>query len=303
MPDSELARQLADLLPGRVRFHEPMKLHTTWRIGGPADIFVEPQGVDDLARALAFARRENLPVAVIGGGSNLLVKDGGIRGLVIKIGEGLAQLEILGARISAGAGAKLARLTRAAKEAGIGGCEFLAGIPGTVGGAVIMNAGAYGKATGDICTAVKLMDEAGRLEERSGAALGFGYRTSSLKGSKLIVVEASFQGVFREPQAIEAEMKGILEKRKQTQPLGHPSAGSVFKNPPGTSAGFLIEQAGGKGMRVGDAAVSHVHANFIVNLGRAAARDVLELMERVKMLVWQKYAVELEPEVQILGED
>ncbi|MCL6447679.1 MAG: UDP-N-acetylmuramate dehydrogenase [Armatimonadetes bacterium] len=300
---SRLARELMRLLPGQVRLDEPMKLHTTWRIGGPADLFVEPDGVAGLAQALAFARRENLPVTIIGNGSNLLVKDGGIRGLVVKIGGGFRWLNIQGSRITAGAGTGLARLTGAAKEAGVGGFEFLAGIPGTVGGAVVMNAGAFGKATSDLCASVQLMDETGRLAERPGAALGFGYRTSNLQGSKLIVVAAVFRGTYREPQAIQAEMEDLFNRRKKTQPLGCPSAGSVFQNPPGISAGFLIERAGGKGMRAGDAAVSPVHANFIVNLGNATARDVLKLIEQVKIAVREKYAIELKPEVQIIGED
>lgn len=300
---SRLARELMRLLPGQVRLDEPMKLHTTWRIGGPADLFVEPDGVASLAQALAFARRENLPVTVIGNGSNLLVKDGGIRGLVVKIGGGFRWLNIQGSRITAGAGTGLARLTGAAKEAGVGGFEFLAGIPGTVGGAVVMNAGAFGKATSDLCESVQLMDETGRLAERPGTALGFGYRTSNLQGSKLIVIAAVLQGTYREPQAIQAEMEDLFNRRKETQPLGHPSAGSVFQNPPGISAGFLIERAGGKGMRAGDAAISPVHANFIVNLGSATARDVLKLIEQVKIAVREKYAIELKPEVQIIGED
>jgi UDP-N-acetylmuramate dehydrogenase len=297
------AARLERLLPGRVRFGEPMKLHTTWRIGGPADFFVEPRGTDELVRALAFAREENLPVTVIGGGSNLLVKDGGIRGLVIKIGEGFARLEIEGDRVRAGAGVRLARLTGAAQEAGVGGFEFLAGIPGTVGGAVVMNAGAFGKAAGDLCEKVLAIDAGGRMQTLSRPELGFGYRTSSLQGKNLVVIEAAFRGTPREPAAIRTETDLLLKRRRATQPGGFPSAGSVFKNPPGASAGRLIEQAGAKGMRCGGAAVSPVHANFIVNLGEATARDVLSLIFKVKAAVKEKFAVELELEVQVLGED
>ncbi|MEW6424852.1 MAG: UDP-N-acetylmuramate dehydrogenase [Bacillota bacterium] len=303
MPESKLARELMRLLPGQVHVDEPMKLHTTWRIGGPADFFIDPDGVESLARALGFAREANLPVTIIGKGSNLLVKDGGIRGLVVKIGSGFTRLSVQGNRVSAGAGVGLARLTAAAQDAGLGGFEFLAGIPGSVGGAVVMNAGAFGKAIGDLCEEVELMDETGRLTRRAGAGLGFGYRTSSLQDSKLIVLAATFRGTHRDRDAIRAEAQGIFNRRKKSQPLGEPSAGSVFKNPPGFSAGFLIEQAGAKGMRAGGAAVSGVHANFIVNLGNATAGDVLTLLEQVKSLVWQKFAIELEPEVRILGED
>lgn len=303
MRESRLAHELMHLLPGQVRPHEPMKLHTTWRIGGPADIFVEPDGVASLARALTFARNKNLPVTIIGNGSNLLVKDGGIRGLVIKIGNAFSWLRIQENRLIAGAGTRLASFTGAAKEAGIGGFEFLAGIPGTVGGAVVMNAGAFGRAIGDFCETVRLMEETGRLTEQPGAALGFGYRKSNLQGKRLIVLEATFKGTPREPGAIQAESEELFNRRKKTQPFGYPSAGSVFQNPPGTSAGYLIEQAGAKGMRSGDAIVSPAHANFIVNLGNATARDVLTLIEQVKIHVWRKYAIELQPEVQILGED
>lgn len=298
-----LAAKLERLLPGRVSFGEPLKLHTTWRIGGPADFFVEPRGTEELVRALAFAREESLPVTVIGGGSNLLVKDGGIRGLVIKIGGGFSRLEISGERVVAEAGVRLARLTGAALEAGVGGFEFLTGIPGTVGGAVVMNAGAFGRAAGDLCESVRLLDEDGRLKTLSRRELFFGYRTSSLQGKNAVVVEAAFRGALREPAAIRADMEAVQKRRWATQPSGYPSAGSVFKNPPGTSAGFLIEQAGAKGLRCGGAAVSPVHANFIVNLGGATARDVLDLISKVKTVVKQRFAVELELEVQVLGED
>jgi len=303
VPEKKIAHELMYLLPGRVRINEPMKNHTTWCIGGPADILVEPDGISSLAQVLNLVKREKLPFTVIGNGSNLLVKDGGIRGLVIKISSGFDGIEVTEKQVRAGAGAKLPSLIKAARDAGLGGFEFLAGIPGTVGGALIMNAGAFGKSIGDICLSALLMDEMGQIGRRTGKELDFDYRKSNLQNSSVIILEASFQGACRDPEDIRMDMENLLQRRKNTQPYGYPCAGSVFKNPPGYSAGFLIDLAGGKEIHEGDAAVSGVHANFIVNLGAASARDVLELIKKVTILVCQKFNIELELEIQVLGED
>lgn len=303
MVDQVSYQNLQLLLPGQVRFLEPMKLHTTWRIGGPADVLVEPDGAKSLSRALGFAGRFNLPVTVIGNGSNILVRDGGIRGVVIKIGYGFSWIRAEGGRIVAGAGVKLAQLTKVALDAGIGGFEFAAGIPGTVGGAVVMNAGINEGAMSDVIENVVVMDGMGRLLKKSARELGFGYRTSNLQGASLIVIEAFCRGTFCEAPAIQSRMEEILSKRKKTQPYAYPSAGSVFKNPPEGTAGYLIDQAGGKGMRVGDAMVSTMHANFIVNLGTARACDVLELIGRVQELVRRRFGIKLVLEVRVMGED
>lgn len=303
LPRKRLFRKFTCLYPGRVLLNESMKDHTTWRIGGPADIFFEPDGITSLTQVMALAGKEKIPVTVIGAGSNLLIKDGGIRGLVIKVGRGLDRIEITNKQIRAGAGVKLSYLTKVVRNAGLGGFEFLAGIPGTVGGALMMNAGAFGGSISDICLSALLIDEKGEMSRRTAEEIGFGYRCSNLQNNGLVVLEAVFQGVSRAPEDIQADMENLLQKRKKTQPFGYPCAGSIFKNPPGYSAGFLIDQAGGKRMREGNAAVSDVHANFIVNFGAARASDVLKLIENVTALVRQKFNIDLELEIKVLGED
>jgi len=303
MADQAPYQDLQRLLPGQVRLLEPLKLHTTWRIGGPADVLVEPDGAESLSRALDFAGCFNLSVTVIGNGSNILVRDSGIRGMVIKIGNGFSRIRAEGDRIAAGAGVKLAQLLKVALDAGIGGFEFVAGVPGTVGGAVVMNAGIEEAAMSDVVENVVVMDGMGRLFKQPARELGFGYRTSNLQGASLIVIDAECRGTFCEARIIQARMEEILSKRKKTQPYKYPSAGSVFKNSPEGTAGYLIDQAGGKGMRVGDAMVSTVHANFIVNLGTATACDVLKLIGRVQELVSCRFGIKLALEVRVLGED
>jgi len=292
-----------DSLPGQVWLDEPMKLHTTWRIGGPADVLVEPDSMESLRVTLDLVQKHNLPLTVIGNGSNILVCDGGIRGVVLKIGARFSKVTVENNKITAGGGAKLVSLVNAALSKGIGGFEFLAGIPGTVGGAVVMNAGVNGAAICDVLEYALLMDQSGKTFRRTSEEFGFGYRMSNLQGASLIVLEACCLGINREKKDIEKRIKEILERRKNTQPITSASAGSVFKNPPGSYAGLLIDQAGGKGLRVGDAMVSTVHSNFIVNLGKATAREVLDLIEKVKELVVQRFAIELTLEVKVLGED
>jgi UDP-N-acetylmuramate dehydrogenase len=294
---------IRDSLPGQAQLDEPMKFHTTWRIGGPADVLVEPDSMEGLRLTMDLVQKYNLPLTVIGNGSNILVCDRGIRGVVLKIGDGFSKVTVENNKITAGAGVKLVRLVNAALSKGIGGFEFLAGIPGTVGGAVVMNAGANGAAFCDILEYVFLMDPSGKTIRRSSEELGFDYRMSNLQGASLIVLEAYCLGVSREKKDIQQKIDEMLEKRKNTQPTSSATAGSVFKNPPGTSAGFLIDQAGGKGLRVGDAMVSAVHSNFIVNLGKATAREVLDLIDQVKELVIQRFGTELTLEVKVLGED
>lgn len=303
MEDRVNCKYLEYILPGRIRLSEPMKLHTTWRIGGPADFFVEPEGEKELSEVLDFAHHYRLPVTVIGNGSNLLVRDRGIRGVVIKIGKGFAKIKTEGNKITSGAGVNLSYLMKTALEAGIGGLEFIAGIPGSVGGAVVMNAGIKGITMSDVVENVLVMNNTGQVIQYRAEELEFGYRTSKLKDAPLIVLEAGCRGSFCDSQIILFRVRENLNRRKQTQPYAQPSAGSVFKNPPGESAGYLIDQIGGKGMRVGEAAVSDVHANFIVNLGTATARDVLELISRIQELVSRQYGIKLALEVQVLGED
>ncbi len=303
MADSAICRELQELLPGRVRTGEPMKNHTSWRIGGPSEIFVEPAGREELQLVVSHAHRRQVPLMVIGNGSNLLVTEGGIRGIVVKIGSDLGRITTRDLRITAEAGAKLAAVAAVARDQGLGGFEFSAGIPGTVGGAVVMNAGANGSSICSLVHKVLLLSLEGEFYQRANKDFSFGYRSSILQSEPAIVVEAEFLCYFRDKEEISAEIERHLARRRQTQPLGYPNAGSVFKNPPGDSAGRLIEAAGLKGFRVGDAQISTVHANFIINLGSATARDILKLIELAREKVLGCFGVELQLEIKVIGND
>lgn len=298
-----LSGELQALIKGRVSSSEPMSKHTTWRIGGPADLFVNPIGQEDLYKAVEFARKRDIPHFVIGNGSNLLVKDGGVRGMVIKLGRGLAEISVSGNSIKAGAGAMLPELAATARKAGIGGFEFAAGIPGSLGGAVVMNAGALNGCVADVLTSITVLDEHSNFSSMTKEELGFSYRKSVMHRLPLICVETNWSGTYKDKALIEEETKDYLAKRKAAQPQGFPNAGSVFKNPEGDSAGRLIEAAGGKGLRVGDAEIATKHANWILNLGNASAKDVLILIEKARKLVEEKFGISLQREVKLLGED
>jgi len=302
LTDAAIYEDLQKTLKSPVFLAEPMSKHTSWRIGGPADLFVAPRDEEDLRRALIFARARGLPVTLVGNGSNLLVSDYGIRGMVIKIGPGLSEVQVQGALIKAGAGTPLPRLADRAMRAGLAGFEFLAGIPGTVGGALVMNAGANGCAVGERVRQVTAYDYAGNRLIFNAGELVFKYRKSSLADRKVIVTGVVLEGVPGRVEEIKKRMENYLARRRKTQPLEFPNAGSVFKTPPGDSAGRLIEAAGCKEMRVGNIQVSPRHANFFVNLGGGVARDVLKLIERVQHLVEEKCGVKLVLEVQMLGE-
>jgi UDP-N-acetylmuramate dehydrogenase len=299
----ELAGKLAKAISSPILLEEPMRLHTSWRIGGPAQFLVDLRTIPDLQYIVSFSRDYHLPLIVIGAGTNLLALDGGIRGIVVKLGAGMASLHTGNGVITAGAGAKLGQLAAEACSAGIGGFEFLAGIPGTVGGAVVMNAGASGSSVSKVVKEVALVDSRGELFRRPAGELGFGYRRSNLLNSSYIVVEGVFRGVKGSRQEIKGKMADFLTYRKSAQPYDLPNAGSVFKNPPGDSAGRLIELAGCKGLRAGDAQVSEKHANFIVNLGEATAGEVLKLIETVRERVYNHFGTELVPEIQIVGNE
>ncbi|RDV82905.1 UDP-N-acetylmuramate dehydrogenase [Ammonifex thiophilus] len=289
-------------LKGHVYLREPMERHTTWRIGGPAEMLVEPADQEDLALILRLAREEGIPLNLIGNGSNILVGDAGVPGIVVKMGQAMGEVKVEGRRLRAGAGAKLARLAALAQVAGLAGLEFTCGIPASLGGAVVMNAGAAGQSMAEVVRWVKVMDREGRVEILRGEELGFGYRQSVLQHLPVVVLEVELELCPDDPTAVARRMAAVWRKRQLTQPLEYPSAGSVFKNPPGApAAGKLIELAGGKGLRVGEAMVSPKHANFIVNLGRARATDVLCLIRQVQSLVEAKFGIKLEPEVKFLG--
>ena len=299
---SYLPPSLTGKIEGKILYNEPMKNHTTWRIGGPAEVLVEPASRKDIALLLKFAKESGQPLTVIGNGSNLLVGDSGIKGVVIKIGDALGRVRIVEEKLIAEAGAKLGRVTAIAQAAGLGGLEFAVGIPATIGGAVTMNAGANGVSMADIVDTVTVIDYDVRERVFGVEELSFGYRTSLLQQLPAIVVEIVLRLTRRDPIEIRRRGEEFLRRRRITQPLEYPSAGSVFKNPPGDAAGRLIELAGAKGLRIGDAMVSEKHANFIVNLGNAQARDVLLLIERVREMVREKFGIQLELEVKVIGD-
>lgn len=300
---NQLAEVLKQKMPGHVFCNEPMKKHTSFKIGGPADILVQPQDADALAQALAAARDCGVPVTILGNGSNVLVRDKGLRGLVIKIGNALKTFRQDGERLYFGAGYSLALASRKAWECGLSGMEFAVGIPGSIGGAVYMNAGAYNGEMKCVVENVRVMDMTGKAMELTAEDLQFGYRKTSLQQSGYIITEVCLKMQPGDKDAIKAMMDDFSSRRISKQPLELPSAGSMFKRPPGHFAGTLIEQAGLKGYTVGGAQVSEKHAGFVVNRGSATAADVLQLIADVRRIVMEKAGVELHPEVLVIGEE
>jgi UDP-N-acetylmuramate dehydrogenase len=284
-----------------VREREPLQRHVSFRVGGPADVLVVPRSVEELRAVAAalFARR--LPFVVLGQGSNVLIADAGIRGVVVKIGKGPDQFAFDGERLRAQAGAGLPHLARAAADHGLGGLEFAAGIPASIGGAVVMNAGAHGHAMDEVVEGVEIVDGSGARRLRADE-LAYAYRTSRLQREPAVVVDATLRLGRGDPAEIRARTETWLRQRGETQPIGPPSSGCVFRNPPGDHAGRLVDLAGGKGLSVGGARVSDVHANYIINTGGATAADVVTLAHKVKALVAEKFGMVLEPEIKLLGE-
>jgi UDP-N-acetylenolpyruvoylglucosamine reductase len=285
-----------------IRAHEPLAKRTTLRVGGPADVYVEPASEADLAAVLILCGERELPFFVLGRGSNLLVRDGGFRGVVICLAQPFfSRIEIVGGRLLCGAGAKLKNLAVEAKRNGLSGLEFLEGIPGSVGGALRMNAGAMGNETFNAVESVRFMDLGGRIHEYAGRKMAAAYRSCALLKIH-IALSAAFKGHAASRTEIEQRMKVFSEKRWESQSAA-PSAGCMFKNPAAIPAGKLIDELGLKGLRVGGAMVSAEHGNFLVNEGNATARDVLELIETIKQRVKAGRGIELHTEVEILGED
>jgi UDP-N-acetylmuramate dehydrogenase len=286
---------------GEVRFKEPLSFHTSLRMGGAADIFVVPQDVDDIRHALLFAEREQLPVAVLGGGNNLLVRDRGIRGVVLKLEGCLGRAEFHGEEAVAGAGVSLSSLIREAAVLNLGGIECLVGIPATVGGALAMNAGTPEGTIGDFVSAVYYLHPDGALGEFKPGTGAFTYRSFQVP-SGAVLVGARLQLQRRPLAEIQKDIKQRLKIKKSTQPLALASAGWVWKNPGHEQASRLIEKAGLKSKRINGAEISAKHANFIVNRGGATATDVLALMELTQERVFAHAGVMLEPEIRIIGE-
>ena len=284
-----------------VRLDEPMSKHTTFRIGGPAQYFVTPMDTEELSQIVVLCRAENVPFFLLGHGSNILVDDNGMTGVVIQLYKNYSRYSIKGNVVKAEAGVMLNRLGQDIRDAGLTGFEFAAGIPGTLGGAVMMNAGAYGGEMKDIVESVSLMDYDGNLLEKSGEEMDFSYRHSIVEDEDLIVLGATLKLAKGDVKAISDKMNELAVARKTKQPLEFPSAGSTFKRPEGYFAGKLIMDAGLKGYSVGDAQVSEKHCGFVINKGHANACDVLKLIDDVKKTVYDKFQVELEPEVRIVG--
>ena len=299
---------LTGVVRGKIQWDAPLSALTTYRIGGPADALVTLLDVEDLQEVLKFCRLEELRWKLLGRGSNILAADEGFGGIVIVLGEGFKYIGRDPERdqgsnwVKSGAGVGLARLSSWCADSGLSGFEFASGIPGTVGGGVVMNAGAWGRSMADVIRSIELVDQE-KIEIISEKHLNFSYRTCRvLAGRKNAVVTGvtmSFKTAA--PEQIKETIRTLKEKRKERQPYGQPNCGSVFRNPEEISAGQLIDEAGLKGRRIGDAAVSEKHANFIVNCGQASAHDVLALIDEIKERVMQTSGVELIPEVQFLG--
>ena len=281
----------------------PMAEWTTLRVGGPADLLVQARDARDIAAVLRALADKGAPLVVVGGGSNLLVRDGGVRGVVLVVGEAMSDARIDGDMLIAQAGVPLSKAARLAQRAGLSGLETLSGIPGTVGGAACMNAGAHGAEMADIVESVDVLDTAGAPHTLAREALSFGYRKSALTAQNLIVTGVRCRLRPDDPEAISRRMADMAARRREKQPLTLPSAGSFFKRPEGGYASALTEQAGMKGAAVGGAQVSEKHVGFFVNKGNATARDFIELMALVQDKVFAMSGVMLEPEVRILGCD
>jgi UDP-N-acetylenolpyruvoylglucosamine reductase len=304
MTGNQIAAELAGCVSPAtiVRRDEPLARRTTLRVGGPADFFVEPAGEADLAAVVKFCHGAGVPVMVLGRGSNLVVRDGGVRGVVISlVNECFSRVEITGPTLRCGAGAKLKTVAVEAKRHGLGGLEFLEGIPGSVGGALRMNAGAMGGATFDVLESVRFMDPAGQVVEKPAREVSVEYRACPLFKTH-IALGAVFRGVPAARADIEARLDEFNTKRWTSQPA-MPSAGCTFKNPAAIPAGRLIDELGLKGTRVGGAMVSPDHGNFIVNEGNATARQILELIGIIQRRAKEMRGIDLHPEVEIVGED
>ena len=301
--NSEIRKMFCDLLgEDRVFTEEAMSQHTTFKIGGPADYFLMPDKGEDVGRVIKICKEKEIPYFILGNGSNLLVGDGGYRGAVIQIYRNMSSVTVEGNEITAQAGALLSAVAAAAKNASLTGFEFAGGIPGTIGGAVVMNAGAYGGEMKDVLTEVTVMNAEGDIFTLPTEELELGYRTSIIKTAGYIVLEAKIRLKEGDPEVIRETMKDLTIRRTTKQPLEYPSAGSTFKRPEGYFAGKLIMDSGLAGYQVGGAQVSEKHCGFVINAGDATARDGRTLMDNVRDIVYKKYGVTLEPEVKFLGE-
>ena len=302
MINQDFYNKLAELIsPELILKNEPMSKHTTFRIGGNADVFVSPK-VSQISDIMKLAKEYDVPVTVIGNGSNLLVGDKGIRGLVLSFGKEAEEIMVDGSCMIVSAGALLSKIAAEAAKRSLTGFEFAAGIPGTLGGAIVMNAGAYGGEMKDVLISATVLTPEGEVLELSNGELDFSYRHSCIPEKEYIVIEAVLEFMPSEEADIREKMEDYKKRRVDKQPLEYPSAGSTFKRPEGHFAGKLIEDAGLRGYTVGGAQVSEKHCGFVINKGDATAADVLGLIEDVKGIVYEKFQVTLEPEVKMIGE-
>ena len=280
---------------------EPMSAHTTFKVGGAADCLVEIQNTQQLSKLQSYLSKVEVPYYVLGNGSNLLVSDEGFRGVILKVGDGMSEISVLGNRVIAQAGAKLAKVARVAAEHGLTGLEFASGIPGTVGGGVVMNAGAYDGEMSQVVKTVTVIGRDGELLKLDNATMEFGYRKSTIKNQPFVVTEVVFELSQGDKDAIRAKMEELNGKRREKQPLEYPSAGSTFKRPEGHFAGELIMKAGLRGYQVGGAQVSEKHCGFVINKDNATAADVMNLIEKVQEQGYEQLEGQLEPEGIFLG--
>lgn len=286
----------------KVLFDEPMCRHTSIRIGGPADVFILIEDLDELKKIVIFSRKKKIPLFVLGGGTNLLVGDRGIRGIVLKLGRKFNWIRFKGTKVLAGASTPVQKLLKVVSEYSLSGLEFISGIPGNIGGAIVTNAGFPEKSIGDFISSVKLMTTTGKIITKERNALQFSYRFSSLKDKNLIILEVVLNNLtIRKKEDIKRRIAILLKKRRSAQPVSSPSAGCIFKNPRIASAGILIDFAGLKGLRIGNAQISTKHANFILNKGHAKFRDVIALIEKIKKRVYEVFRIKLEMEVERVG--
>lgn len=286
-----------------VKENEPMKNHTTFKVGGECDIYASVKDISEIKEIIRIAKEENIPFYIKGNGSNLLVTDNGIRGIVIEIGDLMSKITVNGDTVTAEAGAKLSRVSSTVSAEELTGFENFSGIPGNVGGAVYMNAGAYERSISDIIVSATVLTLDGKVKTYSKEEMELSYRSSIFMKNKEIIISAVFKLEKGEKTQIEEKIRDFTKRRTEKQPLNYPSAGSTFKRPQGYFAGKLISDCGLKGYKTGGAMISDKHAGFIVNTGNATAKDILDLIKYTKNTVYQKFGVMLEPEVEIIGKE
>ncbi len=302
MVSEAVVQALKGFVPAEnIYLQEPMALHTTFKVGGPADCLIALENEEQLRRVQRYLHLVEIPFFVLGNGSNVLVSDRGYKGIILQIGDKMNRVKVEGRRVTAQAGARMSQVARVAMEHGLTGLEFASGIPGTVGGGVVMNAGAYGGEMKQVVETVTVANQEGELLELDNGTMEFGYRYSTIRNQPFVVTKVTFLLEEGDSAQIKATMDDLAARRREKQPLEYPSAGSTFKRPEGYFAGELIMNTGLRGFRIGGAQVSEKHCGFVINAGNACAADVMDLIQEVRYRVKDKFNVELEPEVVFLG--